>query len=368
LIFFLVYYLFGIFIGFARSGNYYNIEGIVKFIIPIALTIILKEIFRYNITMKSEGNKLLTILSVVIFILIDLIIAYNGFYDKYDIYIFISLSFFPAISTNILCSYLTYRVGYKPNLIFLLVINLYQYLLPIIPNPNEYVASLINFLLPIVLGYKLNGFFSNHEEDVELERNYNKISTLSLIIPTIIVTILVYFTSGYFKYTTIAIASSSMENYISKGDVVIVKQIENTNEKSIETVEVEKIRQVISAETSQKVKNMMESVVTDGTGKLAKVEGYSIGGKSGTSEPTEANAIYVVELLTSINPRSKCSKDVEVFIKELKEQVRADIDFETKEKYHDEIKLKTLTIEAIQKVGVAFGNNQQPTTTNWLFK
>lgn len=70
----------------------------------------------------------------------------------------------------------------------------------------------------------------------------------------------------------------------------IVKQIENTNEKSIETVEVETVRQVISAETSQKVKNMMQSVVTDGTGKLAKVEGYSIGGKSGTSEPTEAKA------------------------------------------------------------------------------
>ena len=46
----------------------------------------------------------------------------------------------------------------------------------------------------------------------------------------------------------------------------------------------------------------------------------------------------------------------------------ADIDFETREKYHDEVKLKTLAIEAIQKVGVAFGNNQQPTTTNWLFK
>lgn len=70
----------------------------------------------------------------------------------------------------------------------------------------------------------------------------------------------------------------------------IVKQIENPDEKSIETVEVKQIRQVISSDTSQKIKDMMLSVVTDGTGGHAKVEGYSIGGKSGTSEPTEKNA------------------------------------------------------------------------------
>ena len=70
----------------------------------------------------------------------------------------------------------------------------------------------------------------------------------------------------------------------------IVKQIENPDEKSIETVEVTKVRQVISADTSQKIKDMMLSVVTEGTGGHAKVEGYSIGGKSGTSEPTEKNA------------------------------------------------------------------------------
>ena len=69
----------------------------------------------------------------------------------------------------------------------------------------------------------------------------------------------------------------------------IVKKIENTDEKSIETVEIEEIRQVVSLETSQKMKDMMQSVVTDGTGRYAKVEGYSVGGKSGTSEPTEAN-------------------------------------------------------------------------------
>lgn len=69
----------------------------------------------------------------------------------------------------------------------------------------------------------------------------------------------------------------------------IVKQIENTDTKSIEVVETERIRQVISKSTSEKVKDMMQSVVTDGTGRHAAIEGYSIGGKSGTSEPRQGH-------------------------------------------------------------------------------
>ncbi len=65
----------------------------------------------------------------------------------------------------------------------------------------------------------------------------------------------------------------------------IVKQIENTDTGSIEVIETQKVRQVISKETADSVKNMMLSVVTDGTGRNAKIAGYSIGGKSGTSEP-----------------------------------------------------------------------------------
>ena len=86
---------------------------------------------------------------------------------------------------------------------------------------------------------------------------------------------------------------SAISTISNEGEYVkprIVTKIENPNEKSIENVEVETIRKVISTETSQKIKDMMLSVVTEGTGKLAKVEGYSIGGKSGTSEPTEKNA------------------------------------------------------------------------------
>ena len=70
----------------------------------------------------------------------------------------------------------------------------------------------------------------------------------------------------------------------------IVKEITNTDTNSVTEVPVTQVRQVISKQTSQQVKSMMESVVTDGSGRHAAVSGYSIGGKTGTSEPTEKNA------------------------------------------------------------------------------
>ena len=65
----------------------------------------------------------------------------------------------------------------------------------------------------------------------------------------------------------------------------IVKEITNTDTGAVTEIPVTQVRQVISKETSQEVKSMMESVVTEGTGRHAAVTGYSIGGKTGTSEP-----------------------------------------------------------------------------------
>ena len=70
----------------------------------------------------------------------------------------------------------------------------------------------------------------------------------------------------------------------------IVKSVKNTDTGAVTEIPVTQVRQVISSQTAAEVKSMMESVVTEGTGRHAAVSGYSIGGKTGTSEPTEANA------------------------------------------------------------------------------
>ena len=83
----------------------------------------------------------------------------------------------------------------------------------------------------------------------------------------------------------------------------IVKQVTNTETGAVTETPVTEVRQVISKQTADQVKSMMESVVTEGTGKHAAVAGYSVGGKSGTSEPiyTNTDAGYVASFV-AISP------------------------------------------------------------------
>lgn len=77
----------------------------------------------------------------------------------------------------------------------------------------------------------------------------------------------------------------------------IVKQVIDSKTGEVREIEPVKKEQVISKETSQKVLSMMESVVSEGTGKNAQVKGYSIGGKTGTSEDGVNTNKYVASFV-----------------------------------------------------------------------
>ena len=89
-----------------------------------------------------------------------------------------------------------------------------------------------------------------------------------------------------FEITPIQLATavSSIANGGTSIKPRVVKQIIDSETKEVTDIPVQKGDTVISKETSEKVLSMMESVVSEGTGKNAKVEEYRIGGKTGTSE------------------------------------------------------------------------------------
>jgi stage V sporulation protein D (sporulation-specific penicillin-binding protein) len=79
-----------------------------------------------------------------------------------------------------------------------------------------------------------------------------------------------------------AIAASANDGWLMKPR--LVKEIRDVEGNLIRSIEPEPIRQVISKESSEELRYILETVVNEGTGSNAKIEGYKIAGKTGTAQ------------------------------------------------------------------------------------
>lgn len=222
---FIIYYIFGIFIGFVRTDNYFNFYGIRTFIIPYILMIILKEYLRSQMVNKAEKSKWLIVATCILFMLIDFANTFNisSLDTSYNVFIYISLTILPIISNNIVCTYIANKLGPKPNIFWLLIANLYTVVLPIVPNVGLYIESLIEFLFPFILMYNVYSFFAKRDKDIPISYIKKRVY-IEIPILAIFVFILAYFVSGFFRFYAIAVATGSMVPKINVGDVVIVDQ------------------------------------------------------------------------------------------------------------------------------------------------
>ena len=228
MVFLIFYYLFGIIIGYAESNNYLTLYGLTVFIIPTILKIVFKEHLRNSFLTKSGNNKFLIIYTTLLFIMIDILSALSilKMSNMHDLFLFIALVLLPSITVNIFATYINIKVGFMPVIIYLLIFSLYQYIVPIVPDPSEYLKAIIDFVLPILILFKVRKNVNKYsDEDKEIDRNYKKSAIIILIIPIVLTIIIIYFVSGYFRYYALAIASGSMHPIFDRGSVVITERV-----------------------------------------------------------------------------------------------------------------------------------------------
>lgn len=77
----------------------------------------------------------------------------------------------------------------------------------------------------------------------------------------------------------------------------LIKEITADDNSIVEKIEPEVVRQVLSEDTSGKMRYLLENVVTNGTGRNAYVKGYRVAGKTGTSEKGVHTGKYIASFV-----------------------------------------------------------------------
>lgn len=223
------FYMLGFKTGFSNSYS-----SIFKnYISPIAwikvfLIVGLSELIRYVVVniecRKKFFNFSYQALMVIILFFVEMNIAtksYN-FSSFNQLYEFFALIFVQSISKNLLLNYVTKRYGIKPCLCYRLIMDLYIYILPIVPKINVFIEGVILLVFPYVV-YSLLKSLEDHNklEPIRKTKKHNKIST---IIFSVVFAILVALVSREFEYAMIAIGSGSMTGTVNKGDAVVYKR------------------------------------------------------------------------------------------------------------------------------------------------
>lgn len=223
--FLIIVYGLGLIVGFLSTSYSLTLINIFKNSFPVFLILIIEELVRYNICKKGENNKLIIYISVVIFTFVDISMIISN-YDLNDISNILKLSTLvvcPSVFKNVMLSDFSKKYGYEVCITYQLIMGLYIYIVPIFPNLNEYLESVIMSILPIFILILINMQFEiEKKEDIRDKHIASKILSV-IIILIVIITICLF--SNLFPWWIAIVGSGSMTPTINVGDAIIVDKI-----------------------------------------------------------------------------------------------------------------------------------------------
>ncbi|MBR4618525.1 MAG: signal peptidase I [Bacilli bacterium] len=226
--FFVISYGLGLAVGFLKNAYSLTLPAIVDNIFSPIVIIICTEIFRYVVINGNKDKKIVIVLTTIVLMLFELSTSMKAinFADFAGVFRVATSTILPIISKNIVLSYLTYHVGYKPTIFYRLVMDLYAFVMPIIPDLGDYLNSMIGIGLPFLI--YIYAARSLDEYNNGIEKTYGKETFRLVDLPIMIfIALLVCLISGFFPYYMIGIGSESMFPKINKGDAVIIHKIKN---------------------------------------------------------------------------------------------------------------------------------------------
>jgi len=223
---FFVMYGLGLFVGFLKNAYSTNILNIFDNIFSPIVIIILVELIRYVVINANKDKKIIPVFITILLICFEIAtnvrtIDYSELSVVFNITATIIL---PSIFKNILLSYLTYHIGYKIPIFYRLIMDIYMFVVPIIPSLGDYVNSMILISLPILIYISTFSMIDDRVNKAEPLFNRRTFTIWDIPVAILLIT-LIALISGFFPHYMIGIGSDSMKPTISKGDAVILEKV-----------------------------------------------------------------------------------------------------------------------------------------------
>lgn len=234
LIYFLIYFILGYVKGFANSPYDRTLNGIITNIWSIVPIIIVKEFARYYMITNCGQKRIFlwTLLISLLFTLTDMnFLKFSSYFsNSFALFEFLIQTFIPSIIKNLFLTYVSYFSGYGSPIIYSLLPEIITILLPILPDIDWALSSILNAIVPFFAYVYINYIISRIDRKfrTKSEKTVGIKGWLAMIL---LVLLIVGLGLGVFPIQPIVIGSNSMLPVIRKGDIVIVQKTNTDNVK-----------------------------------------------------------------------------------------------------------------------------------------
>lgn len=228
-VYLVLFYLSGLHFGYAASpAGRLTLLSFVSRVLPIAAVIFATEMIRVKLI--AQRMKAVTFISYVIGIASEIVCAGGipNFSSHYQLTDFLGTAVFPALISNLVFTYIARRYGAKPNIAYRLLLTLYAYLIPIVPNMPDMMSAFTLLIFPLIIFIFIDTYFEK-----KVRRATERPSKWRFVFPTVALTLMVatvMLISCQFRFGILVIASESMTGEIGKGDAVIFESYEHCDE------------------------------------------------------------------------------------------------------------------------------------------
>ena len=220
-----LYYVMGLYFGFGIAYRSLSFLSFVELILPIAIIILTSEVIRS--ILLAQNSQLASAASYCICVFAELLIAGGIHYltSAYVLMDFFGMTVFPAITANALYHYVSKRYGAIPNAIYRLILTLYVYIIPFVPDVPRIITAFLLLFLPLVVYLFLSLLYEKKTRTATEKKS--KWRYVFRGMGVVAVTAVIMLLSCQFRYGIIVVVSPSMAGEINTGDAVVFESYEH---------------------------------------------------------------------------------------------------------------------------------------------